>query len=884
MSEYDDLLYKNLLKHNGDKKIELSNYLQAYQLLRDKYENLPNPQQHQYRMDRIRDRLQNMLDEKGIKTRIPRYYYDRQNLSKDRFKKKPPMNWIPDEDELNPSKKKNKKKDDDNDNKYDYFDKAGKYIPQPIKPSHSELTALEIARAHLTNASSIYERTGDIEKAQQYLDNFEETQGYNIDKEYSTKEGLLVKNPKGEHEVAFRGTRKTNINDIFTDINVAIGTEGATEHMVNVDKMMGRIKGAGIDLVHSSGFSLGGTPASLIATRENIPSTLFNPWLSKNHIDNANISKKHTIIRTTEDVSSSALLRTKNYNNFTIKSLLPVKGYNPISGHSLMNFINRTPTQTDIAMDGIEEHTHVKQSLEDIQATSHKLAKFQQFKDLLDSKSFSEYVNKRVGDKFTVFNKEGNHVIIQNKITDQSKLLKDYLEVGKELTKAEIENIKITSKDFVNQPRRTPYSRTPVKSYLNFLGDMTATEPTNIAVRGAVDMEPLLTQEQIKVHPKVIAVNAKKVAGTAKLTYKDGKFTQERKWQQPKKYVTFKRNKPPYTADDLMAKFQQIKEPTTNVEIEMGEIRPEMTNVTLAEHPITKPQLTPPISKEELSAPVRRTPIKIKEVSGSVSSANPVKPEIIGLTQKERLEKILKNSNDFHSNEANKPKHPWSYKGDKLGHGERLAFLGKTDAERVDFLEELKGKLNDNINTFEDHSSKLPAADKTVLQENTSRFNTGFTSLGAGLGAGYVVNSAFNYIDPKHKINRGVRDIAEGSATGALTAATIAKITGSVLTKAALGSEMLSAGVGYLVGDYTSSAITSGLEDLGASKTVSKGVGSTLGGALGGAAAVTAGGIATALATGASVGSVLGPAGLLIGSGIGAAFGAASFLYSSIFG
>jgi len=94
----------------------------------------------------------------------------------------------------------------------------GSIIANYVKPSHQGLTLEEINKAHLVMASKLYDKGGK-DLAQTYLDQ-KNMKKYKIDDELSDSNGLVVQNPEGNGEIAFRGTDIFNKEDIRTDLKV----------------------------------------------------------------------------------------------------------------------------------------------------------------------------------------------------------------------------------------------------------------------------------------------------------------------------------------------------------------------------------------------------------------------------------------------------------------------------------------------------------------------------------------------------------------------------------------------------------------------------------------------------------------------------------------
>ena len=116
--------------------------------------------------------------------------------------------------------------DTDNDN--DNSKKNSQYIHRMktnLKAYTESLSVQERAKAQMVRASSTAYKKG-YDLAQEQLDSSleESTRGWQIDRELSTKEGLVL--TKGDQiRVAYRGTDLKNINDLATDAAAFAGVE-----------------------------------------------------------------------------------------------------------------------------------------------------------------------------------------------------------------------------------------------------------------------------------------------------------------------------------------------------------------------------------------------------------------------------------------------------------------------------------------------------------------------------------------------------------------------------------------------------------------------------------------------------------------------------------
>lgn len=212
---------------------------------------------------------------------------------------------------------------------------------KPRKATISKLTDDQLKRARLVEASKISYQEGN-EKAQKYL-NENNMSDYKINKELSNanQAGLVVENPKGNVEIAYRGTDVRNINDLIDDAKILTGRE---KHAI-AEQQVKTIQSEGYNVEHISGFSLGGNKAINISSQFDIPSTSFNSGIGPK-ILNKKLNNKHTLIKTTEDPVS--ILGEIPKSNFNVEYIEPLKdSLNPIESHKLINFTDEGTRRAD---------------------------------------------------------------------------------------------------------------------------------------------------------------------------------------------------------------------------------------------------------------------------------------------------------------------------------------------------------------------------------------------------------------------------------------------------------------------------------------------------------------------------------------------------------
>lgn len=469
---------------------QLYQYLMMYNKLRARAEKQPDFVRFQYQMDLIREKLQERLNSRNIDATVPRFHYDKVTWRPDRFGKKPSKpSWLPPLEEFKKHPLLSKLGDDldkDDENGTKKYDNLGRYIPGPLKASHSTLTKAEVGRAYMLHASQAYHRSKDFSQAEIILSKNDFTKDYKIDKELSTEEALVLTKGEGSNkkvEIAWRGTNPKNMSDIYTDINIGLGSEEGTKQMLEADELTRAVIQKYGKVDHNSGFSLGAAKASTSGRTHNIKATLFNPWMGKNYINQGPTKEIQTIIRTTEDIASANLLRSKSASNFEIKSFYPIKGQgDPISSHNLINFMKERVETEEELMSGINDDTGIKEDLARIRMNGKKLAEMTSLhrakEHVSSNKTFSEFVKHHADgdkiDKSTMTHSDGKTLIKKNLVTSKSSMIRDWLASGGKFTPEEISNIKVdVSTDLGKVNRRSGGRASKIQKIKNAHTDLT---------------------------------------------------------------------------------------------------------------------------------------------------------------------------------------------------------------------------------------------------------------------------------------------------------------------------------------------------------------------------------------------------------------------------
>ena len=219
-------------------------------------------------------------------------------------------------------------------------------IKKPTDKTMDSLPENVMEDAKLAKVSTNYYK--DKNAGQQYLEDSGLANKYEIDNQLSNDKGVVVVNKKtGKAKIAFRGTDKSNLNDLEADARIAVGSEASHNHFTEArEQMKATIDKYGFDNVERVvGYSLGGTKSYTMGKAFKIPSRSFNPFIAGTNLtDGENFNnEEHEIFRTQDDIASFAAQRIDGRNNTSINVVESLHGtVNPYRTHKLENFTTNT--------------------------------------------------------------------------------------------------------------------------------------------------------------------------------------------------------------------------------------------------------------------------------------------------------------------------------------------------------------------------------------------------------------------------------------------------------------------------------------------------------------------------------------------------------------
>ena len=700
----------------------------------------------------------------------------------------------------------------------------GLQLARALQPNTENLTPQERIRAKLVEASKIgYLNDDNFQKAQDYLKGQEDTSGYNIDRNLSNKEGLVIRTPTNETEIHYRSSQFTGTpskTDLATNFRIATGFENEDPQFIQAKEQYQNAVNEYGSVEHFGGASKGGGKAIYMGQKYDVPSTTFNPVIgTKTARGITTTTQEHTILRTTGDPTSLGLAVSSNANheNWNVKSLRPLKkniGLNPIKNaydaHKHNNFTeNRNPN--NVSMD----NTTIENAFTTIAENGHKLNQYTTLDDMKTQyiekgKSYSDYIFDLQGNKKPNFTGDndigltrgkplirGNRHIqggdgptmfweaMGGKFTDEEKPLlgkKPQQELLVEQTK---------TGNILQSLQEEVLNQTQTKPKLN-------TELTNIKTElktKGTELAKLLRETKVK----------------------------DRTESQTK------------LIDKKRQEFEEMKSKRDTLENMgqgdlMGDTRDLDTDFGIPEGlPSDIPSNTTAIPADSDFVDIRPPNFQklTKEEIKTFASAD-----------KQGRTKIM---NDHNSNSVN----------DIHDLGQAL-----TPAESSGFREHFGEAINP-------------------------------VSMGAGILIGFGVDSALDYIDPaddpdgkpRTQAITGIsREALSGGISGGLISAGTTALGG---TSIGLAPEIAAGAAGYVAGSETGKLVASGIKKIGGNDEEQALGSDTIGGAVGGtvAAGTLIGGAAL---TGAELGSAAGPLGIAIGAGVGLLGGALGFGISEI--
>lgn len=213
--------------------------------------------------------------------------------------------------------------------------------------THDQLPPEAIEKAKLVEVSSKYYRNNGMD-SENYVKQVGLDPAWKIDEELSDGGGVVALNEDtGKVVVAFRGTDKTNLNDLDADARIYMGSEQTHNHFSSSREQLGNaINKYGKANVETAGYSLGSMKGLSASLAYDVPHTGFNSFIGKTIVNRPDIftGTKHTLWRTQDDLPSlqTAYLQGKSNIDVNVVSTRGgnMNALNPYQTHKLENFLS----------------------------------------------------------------------------------------------------------------------------------------------------------------------------------------------------------------------------------------------------------------------------------------------------------------------------------------------------------------------------------------------------------------------------------------------------------------------------------------------------------------------------------------------------------------
>lgn len=702
-------------------------------------------------------------------------------------------------------------------------------IKKPTDKTMDSLPEDVIEDAKLAKVSTNYYK--DKNAGQQYLEQSGLADKYEIDNQLSNEKGIVVVDKKtGKVKVAYRGTDKSNLNDLEADARIAVGSEASHNHFTDArEQMKATIDKYGFDNVERVvGYSLGGTKSYTMGKAFKIPSRSFNPFIAGNNLtDGENFnSEEHEIFRTQDDIASFAAPRIEGRNNTSLNVVEALHGtVNPYKTHKLENFTTNTGRTGD-------KTSVIESKSRDIVEHSLEHGELKTLHDMIK-------VNKRTGLKIT-------EVSSKTPITSKSTI---GLMPPPASTETRTENplFEKPTRIETQNPLFEPPKRlsTVDKSFQDLLQQQELIQKDKASQKQAIlesDAKILSTKK-----PSIsVDENGNLDTSTKPKVFKRSfKSSVRRKTMAPNTEIELKTLRGATDFTENNSKINRLKNQTDILENQIE----NLTNTDINNKPnIKKKSFTEYVNENNIS------PTDHKKVLWQKSGGVLTDEESTNFDENTETFNTDSDINDFTNNSTT----------------ERETQLKEKAAQQL--------TLENDLNNFVEAPVHISAA-KTIPSEIGRGLHP--TNLLLGLAtdaaAGGIIKQ---YIEP---ITGKQSQVAELGERGALAGGLSAFLTGGAMLP-----EVAAGVAGYETGAFTAEKVFSGLKSVGAGDQTALASADVAGGLVGGASAAYVGGAVAGLGAlavgaeeGATLGSVLAPGvGTAIGAGLGAIVGLGGYFYS----
>ena len=187
---------------------------------------------------------------------------------------------------------------------------------------------------------------GDKDKIDELLIQNNILYGFKLDTSLSSqKESVFVNPNSGEVVISYKGTNPVNMENLWDDFNIILGTETHTSRFNNAEQLYKDVESKyGKDKLRITGHSLGASVAMYIGEKHDVETHAYNPGISyrsafQSHKNNTN--KSYVYTTSTDPVSILRYANTDAHRTF-----VNVRQKDVIDPHSIDNFIKKHDTKT----------------------------------------------------------------------------------------------------------------------------------------------------------------------------------------------------------------------------------------------------------------------------------------------------------------------------------------------------------------------------------------------------------------------------------------------------------------------------------------------------------------------------------------------------------
>ena len=797
---------------------------------------------------------------------------------------------------------------EDKEDKEDFLTAVG--INKDIKPTDNNIPLEVQEKAKMIRASNTFHDSENIAMAQQILD--QENINYQIDPELSNKQGLIIHNSEtGDTKAVFRGTKISNLNDLYTDGLIIAGQEGPeTGQFAEAEEMVNKAKAKYGSVDEALGYSKGSSLAIQTAERTGIPKTTnFNPLIGYKMSSPSSQNSQHQIWRTTEDIPSLGVALLGDKQNYEIRVVRPKAGsITPKASHDLNQFYgNQTritkPTEGDL-----------ENRLKNIQTASKRHGEAIMLADMLSDVEGSKRVNlptdlynvnkniKNSVDQGGLVGHQLNDPLLDNRDTYDRNDVEHYPvsdDGFQTYNPDDFEMESRTGEDIMRGFQDSDDSMIPRELPRDRPRELPIDRPTQLSSKPQIKRKlPNLTQSQKNIFKRIIDRNLK-----------NGTITQERYDFEKGHYIDGENISHPkmfeWSTDRVITGLEQSKNIQQRL-LDKGRITQDVFNKRIN-------QLNTDIAKEKLNGVQKRMKMNNvadlhpsitqseseggsltnnkgltysdwvaqfnsrKGVSGGVDSVvnrQTGENNIAGGRMTEgsihqQLWDTVTGGDFTQQEQSHFDSLPKADKDTALTSQEHQEIINASPEERQTIVDRYNDEAIQTIQEHEAASSFSEPSEEPRATKSPMLGQLNPLSLGVGMWAGKKSQAVADYIDPDGKLlgKKGSteRNTIIGAGTGFISESLLAPLSGA----APQFAPAIIAGAG---GAFGGQQAYNFLKKEGATELQSQ-IGS---GAIGGASAV--GSLLLAdVALGTEYGASLGPEGMLIGAGIGGLIGAGSY-------